>query len=236
MWKAESGTVRRPSASCTHKSSTTAISHLRLFKRMRGSASRRCSRMVRPTMATRPAMPPTTKELMTDGVERPVDRPMRREKAGEMAEDHDDDAIVEQVRSKAQLPLAQQLGGIALPSIGLAIKTDQAADQQHREAEIGIDAEEKCIDVVGGQHVAISAVNGPAVFCLTPAIYAPQQDGPSSSPRPKALRRMRAARTSPDRDSRPGPWRGAPQKRRARLRRQSPAAPAGRRHRRCRGR
>src|SRR5262249_13504462 len=95
------------------------------------------------------------KQLMSDGVERPVDRPMRLEQADEMAEDHDDDAIVEKVRSKAQLPLAQQLGGIALPSIRLAIEADQAADQQHREAEIGIDAEEKCIDVVGGQHVAI---------------------------------------------------------------------------------
>src|SRR5262249_54836397 len=116
------------------------------------------------------------KELMTDRVECPVDRPMRREKADEMAGDHDDDAIVEKVRSKAELPLAQQLGGITLPGIGLAIETDQTANQQHREAEIGIDAEEKCIDVVGGQHVAISAFNEPAVFCPMSAMCAPPQD------------------------------------------------------------
>jgi hypothetical protein len=48
------------------------------------------------------------------------------------------------------------LGGIALPGIWLPVKADQTADEQNRKADIRIDAEEKRVDIICGQHVTVS--------------------------------------------------------------------------------
>ena len=48
-------------------------------------------------------------KLMRRRIERPIDHPMRSEKAGEVSEDDDDHAIVEQVRAEPKLALAQHL-------------------------------------------------------------------------------------------------------------------------------
>src|SRR5215472_16446404 len=93
---------------------------------------------------------------MLPRIERPVHRPLRRQEPAEMAEDHDDDAVVEQVRAKPELSRAQQLGRIALPGVRLPVEADQAADEQNREADIRIDAEEKLIDIVRGLHGTVS--------------------------------------------------------------------------------
>src|SRR6516225_7266125 len=69
-----------------------------------------------------------------------------------MTNDHDDDAVMEKIRSEPKLALSQHLRGIAFPSIRFAIESYQATDQEHGEAEIRIDAEEKTVHVVGGQH------------------------------------------------------------------------------------
>jgi hypothetical protein len=42
MCSADKGTVSRPSASCSHSSSTTAMSHFRLFSQIRGSVTLPC--------------------------------------------------------------------------------------------------------------------------------------------------------------------------------------------------
>jgi hypothetical protein len=82
------------------------------------------------------------------------------EESREVAEDDDEHAVVEEVGPEAELALTQELRRIALPGVRLAVEADQAADEQHREAHIGIDAEEQRVDVIGGQHDAISAFKG----------------------------------------------------------------------------
>ena len=59
-----------------------------------------------------------------------------------MAEEDDEDADVEQVRAPHQLPAPQQLAGSGPPCVLLAVEPDQAAEQEHRQAEIGIPAED----------------------------------------------------------------------------------------------
>ena len=57
---ADSGIVARPSASCTQKIHSRAMSLVLLVARMRASVRRRCSSRVTPMKASRPAMPPET--------------------------------------------------------------------------------------------------------------------------------------------------------------------------------
>src|SRR5215471_21027557 len=83
---------------------------------------------------------------------------MRRQEASEMAEDDDDHAIMEEVRSEPQLGRAQHLRGVALPRVGLAVEPDQAADQEDDEADIRVDAEEQQVDIVEERHRDVSAL------------------------------------------------------------------------------
>jgi hypothetical protein len=69
-----------------------------------------------------------------------------------MTEDHDDEAVMERFDPMRSSLLRNICEEIALPRIRLAIEADQAADQERGEAEIGINAEKECLDVVGGQH------------------------------------------------------------------------------------
>src|SRR5262249_5594896 len=73
-----------------------------------------------------------------------------------MAEDYNDDTVVEQVRAEAELPRPQQLGGIALPGIGLPVEADQTDQEQNRKTDVRIDAKEKCVDIMCRQHVTVS--------------------------------------------------------------------------------
>ena len=72
----------------------------------------------------------------------PVEHPDRRQQADEMAEEDEEDADVEQVGAPHQLPAAQQLARSGPPGVLLAVEAEQAADDEDRQAEIGIPAED----------------------------------------------------------------------------------------------
>src|SRR5262249_858930 len=90
------------------------------------------------------------------GKERQVDGQFGGQEPAKMAEVQNDDPVVEQVRAEAQFPRAQQLGGVALPGIGLPVEADQTAKEQNRETDIRIDTKEKRVDVMCRQHVTVS--------------------------------------------------------------------------------
>ena len=98
-----------------------------------------------------PAIPPTTIAISclkpwrdADGVEHPD----RREQADEVAEEDHQDADVEQVRAPHQLAPAQELAGARLPRVLLAVEAQQAAEQEHGQAQVGVPAEHDMIDDV----------------------------------------------------------------------------------------
>ena len=68
--------------------------------------------------------------------------------ADEMAKEDHQDADVEQVGAPHQLAPAQQLAGAGLPSVLLAIEAQQAAEQEYRQAQVGIPAKHDVIDGV----------------------------------------------------------------------------------------
>ena len=59
-----------------------------------------------------------------------------------MAEEDEENADVEQVGAPCQLPPPQQLAGSGPPRILLAVKPEQAAEQEDGQAQIGIPAED----------------------------------------------------------------------------------------------
>ena len=71
-----------------------------------------------------------------------VEHPDRCQQADEMAEEDDENADVEQVGAPHQLPPPQQLAGAGPPRVLLAVEPDQAAEQEHGQAQIGIPAED----------------------------------------------------------------------------------------------
>ena len=71
-----------------------------------------------------------------------VEHPDRGQQADEMAEEDEENADVEQVGAPHQLPPPQQLAGSGPPRILLAVEPDQAAEQEHGQAQIGIPAED----------------------------------------------------------------------------------------------
>ena len=119
--------------------------------RMRASNRRRWISSVRPMKANMPATPPMTiamhlLEAVRDAEH--LEHPDRRQQADEMAEEDDQHADVEQVRAPHQLPPPQQLAGAAPPGVLLAVEAQQAAEQEHGQAEIGIPAEHDMVDEV----------------------------------------------------------------------------------------
>lgn len=63
-----------------------------------------------------------------------------------MAYQNDEDADVKKIAAPHELPAAQELTGPASPGILFPVEPDQAADQEYRQANIGIDSEKKKID------------------------------------------------------------------------------------------
>ena len=119
------------------------------FRRMRGSNSRRWVRSAMPTRQMRPATPPTTIAIIClkpwRDAER-VEHPDRRQQADEMAGEDDQDADMEEVRAPHQLAAAKQLARSAPPRVLLAVEADDAADDEDRQAEIGIPAEDRVVE------------------------------------------------------------------------------------------
>ena len=112
--------------------------------RMRASNSRRCTSSVMPTKQNDAGdAADDDRHPLLEGVrdaER-IEDPDRRQQADEVAEEDDQDADVEQVRAPHQLAPAQQLARAAPPGVLLAVEAQQAAEQEHGQAEIGIPAE-----------------------------------------------------------------------------------------------
>ena len=114
---------------------------------MRGSASRRWIRIVSPTSATTPAMPPPTIDRYRcwDGVMNSEEIACGDQEAEEMTEEHHQDAEVEQVRAPPQLALPQELRRVAFPGVLVAVEAREAAEQEHGERDVRIDAEEELV-------------------------------------------------------------------------------------------
>ena len=116
---------------------------------MRGSESRRCSSISRPARHMMPATPPTTMAVSCLAVwEMPSASNMATgvKKPAGMADQNGQNSDMKQVAAPHQLPAAQQLAGLAAPSVLLAVEADQAADKKYREADIGIDPEQIIVD------------------------------------------------------------------------------------------
>src|SRR6266568_6825214 len=73
---------------------------------------------------------------------------VRRQQAGAMARQQEQDTDVEQVAAPAQLSVAQKLRRVALPGVLIAVETDQAARQENRQADIRVVAEQELVDEV----------------------------------------------------------------------------------------
>jgi hypothetical protein len=81
-----------------------------------------------------------------------IDR-RRRQQPHEMPEEQEQDPDMEQVGTPAQLARTQHLAGTRAPGILLAIEAHEAADQEHAEADVGIDLEEELGEI--GVHRAL---------------------------------------------------------------------------------
>src|SRR5690606_19098751 len=73
----------------------------------------------------------------------------RGQQAEQVREEQRDDADVEQVAAPAQRAALEHLAGIALPRVLFALEARQAAEQEHRQGDVGIHAEEEVMDMSG---------------------------------------------------------------------------------------
>jgi hypothetical protein len=62
-----------------------------------------------------------------------------------MAGEEHQDPDVEEVAAEAQLLALQELRGVGLPGVLLAIEADEAAEEKHAERDVGVDAEEELL-------------------------------------------------------------------------------------------
>ncbi|CAM2150517.1 hypothetical protein PT2222_230151 [Paraburkholderia tropica] len=76
------------------------------------------------------------------------DEPVRREKAREMTGHHDENAPVKQVAAKPQRAASQELRRVAFPRVLLAVEAHQRAEQQDREADVRVDAEQELMEIL----------------------------------------------------------------------------------------
>ena len=165
MAAAKSGSVIRPSTSCTHRMTRIARSVRWLVRRMRGSKMRRCSSSVRPTkqIDAGDAAGDDGQHLLLRRADEGLVHPVRRQQAEQVAEEQEQDADVEQVAAPAQLAGAQQLRRIALPGVLVAVEARQAAHQEDGQADVRVDVEEEVVQVVHeGVHArgSVAAVGG----------------------------------------------------------------------------
>ena len=87
-------------------------------------------------------------QLLLGGGDKNLVQPVRRQLAEEVTEEQEQDAAVEQVATPAQLRLAQQLRAVALPGVLVTVEARQAAHEEHREADVRIDVEDKVVEGV----------------------------------------------------------------------------------------
>ena len=85
-------------------------------------------------------------QLLGAGADEVLIDEVRRQHAEEVPEEQEEHADVEQVAAQPQLAAAQQLRGVALPRVLVAVETQQAADEEHREADVGVVAEQQVVE------------------------------------------------------------------------------------------
>src|SRR5690606_2123731 len=68
---------------------------------------------------------------------------MRRQQPDQVPKEQEQDADVEQVAAPAQQPGAQHLRRVAFPGVLVAVKAQQAAEQKHRQTDVGVDPKKK---------------------------------------------------------------------------------------------
>jgi hypothetical protein len=71
----------------------------------------------------------------------------RGQEADQVPEEDAEDADVKQVGPEAQLTVAQKLRRIALPRVLVAVEADETPHEEHREGDVGIDAEQERMNV-----------------------------------------------------------------------------------------
>lgn len=72
-------------------------------------------------------------------------KPQGGEQAEQVAEKHHQYADVKQNVAQAQLAGVEQLAGFAFPAVLLAVEAHERAEEENRQADIGINAEEKLV-------------------------------------------------------------------------------------------
>ena len=72
---------------------------------------------------------------------------VRCQHAKGMPKQQEQHANVKQIAAQAQLAGAQQLRGVALPGVLVAVKADQAADQKYAEADIRVVTEQEIVEI-----------------------------------------------------------------------------------------
>ena len=84
--------------------------------------------------------------------------PQRGEQADEVAAEHGQYAHMKEDIAQAQLAVIQQLAGIALPSVLLAVEAHEAAEEENCQTNIGIDGKE--------EEVQVTHIKTPKQVCL----------------------------------------------------------------------
>ena len=90
---------------------------------------------------------------------------MRNQEAEQMAEEHHQDAEVEEVRAPSQLALAQELRRVAFPRVLVAVEAREAAEQEHRQRDVRIDAEQELMQRMNASVIVSLLTRGSARRC-----------------------------------------------------------------------
>ena len=85
--------------------------------------------------------------LLLDGHEQRVDG-LRRQQADRVAQQQKQDAEMKQIGAPEQLPFAQELAGAGFPGVLLAVEPQNAAEDEGRQADVGIPDEQDVKDGV----------------------------------------------------------------------------------------
>ena len=85
-----------------------------------------------------------------------LEQEYRGQQTAHMSEQDDENADMEQNTAPDELTAAQQLTRLAAPGILLAIETDEAADQEDRQGNIGVDTEKECVDPLAHRRSPVS--------------------------------------------------------------------------------
>ena len=70
-----------------------------------------------------------------------------RQQAKEVSNEDDENSNVEEVAADHQTALAQQLAGAAAPTELIAIEAQQATQEEHSQADVGVVAKQEMVEI-----------------------------------------------------------------------------------------